>query len=129
MKDNKRLGDIGEKTAIEYLKKQGYHIFETNFKCKQGEIDIIAADNDTIVFVEVKTRSSDAYGQPSEAVNYYKRRKIVQVALAYLTQRKLFNWMSRFDIVEIITDHTDKIISINLIKNAFEYNGKYGYWR
>jgi len=127
MKDNKRLGDIGEKTAIEYLKKQGYHIFETNFKCKQGEIDIIAADNDTIVFVEVKTRSSDAYGQPSEAVNYYKRRKIVQVALAYLTQRKLFNWMSRFDIVEIITDHTDKIISINLIKNAFEYNGKYGY--
>jgi len=127
MKDNKRLGDIGEKAAIEYLKKQGYRIIEINFKCKQGEIDIIAADNDTIVFVEVKTRSSDVYGQPSEAVNYYKQRKIVQVALVYLAQRKLFNWMSRFDIVEVITDHTDKIIDINLIKNAFEYNGKYGY--
>jgi len=127
MKDNKRLGDIGEKVAIEYLKKQGYRIIETNFKCKQGEIDIIAADNDTIVFVEVKTRSSDVYGQPSEAVNYYKQRKIVQVALVYLAQRKLFDWMSRFDIVEVITDHTDKIININLIKNAFEYNGKYGY--
>ncbi|HHY77203.1 MAG TPA: YraN family protein [Clostridiales bacterium] len=127
MKDNKRLGDIGEKAAIEYLKKQGYRIIEINFKCKQGEIDIIAADNDTIVFVEVKTRSSDVYGQPSEAVNYYKQRKIVQVALVYLAQRKLFNWMSRFDIVEVITDHTDKIININLIKNAFEYNGKYGY--
>jgi len=127
MRDNKRLGGIGEKVAIEYLKKQGYHIIETNFKCKQGEIDIIAADDDIIVFIEVKTRSSDVYGQPSEAVNYYKQRKIVQVALTYLAKRNLFNWMSRFDVVEVIMEQTDKIANINLIKNAFEYSGKYGY--
>jgi len=124
--DNKLLGEKGEKAAAEYLENNGYHVIERNYKCKLGEIDIIAVDNDTIAFIEVKTRSSDAYGQPGEAVNYHKQKKIIQAALSYISNKKLFDWMSRFDVVEVITD-SDRIIDINLIKNAFEYSGKYGY--
>lgn len=122
------LGSIGEKAAIEYLEGRGYTIVEKNFRCKLGEIDIIAADNDVIAFIEVKTRSSDIFGTPGEAVNFYKQRKIVQTALAFIKQKKLYDWMSRFDVVEVIADDYDNIIDINLIKNAFEYSGKYGYW-
>ncbi|SHJ05325.1 YraN family protein [Lutispora thermophila] len=124
--DNRILGEKGEKAAAEYLENKGYRIIERNYKCKLGEIDIIAADNDTIAFIEVKTRSSDNFGQPGEAVNYYKQRKIVQTALSYICDKNLFDWMSRFDVVEVITDN-ERIIDINLIKNAFEYSGKYGY--
>jgi len=123
---NKFLGEIGEKVAAEYLESQGYRIIENNYKCKLGEIDIIAVDKDTIVFIEVKTRSSDTYGQPGEAVNYHKQKKIVQTALSYISSKKLFNWMSRFDVVEVIIDN-DRIVDINLIRDAFQYTGKYGY--
>jgi len=126
--DNKKLlGSIGEKAASEFLEGRGYKIIEKNFRCKIGEIDIIAADNDVIVFVEVKTRSSNIYGQPSEAVNFYKQRKIVQTALTFIKKNKLYDWMSRFDVVEVILDDHHNAIDINLIKNAFEYSGKYGY--
>lgn len=124
--NNKFLGGIGEKAAAEYLESQGYRIIERNYKCKLGEIDIIAADKDTVVFVEVKTRSSNTFGQPGEAVNYHKQKKIVRTALSYISNKKLFNWMSRFDVVEVITDN-DRIIDINLIRDAFQYIGKYGY--
>jgi len=124
--NNKFLGGIGEKAAAEYLESQGYHIIERNYKCKLGEIDIIAADKDTIAFIEVKTRTSDNFGQPGEAVNYHKQKKIAQTALSYISNKKLFNWMSRFDVVEVIIDN-DRIIDINLIKDAFQYTGKYGY--
>lgn len=124
--NNKFLGGIGEKVAEEYLESQGYRIIEKNYKCKLGEIDIIAIDKDIIAFIEVKTRSSDTYGQPGEAVNYHKQKKIVQTALSYISDKKLFNWMSRFDVVEVIIDN-DRIVDINLIKDAFQYSGKYGY--
>ena len=126
--DNKKLlGSIGENAASEFLEGRGYKIIDKNFRCKIGEIDIIAADNDVIVFVEVKTRSSNIYGQPSEAVNFYKQRKIVQTALTFIKKNKLYDWMSRFDVVEVILDDHHNAIDINLIKNAFEYSGKYGY--
>lgn len=127
MYSKKILGGIGEKAAAEYLESQGYNIIARNFRCKIGEIDIIAADNDIITFIEVKTRSSEIYGHPGEAVNYYKQKKIIQTALVFIKQRKLYDWMSRFDVVEVITDDFNSIVSINLIKNAFEYSGKYGY--
>lgn len=121
------LGGIGENAAVQYLESQGYNIIEKNFRCKLGEIDIIAADNDVIAFIEVKTRSSEMFGQPGEAVNYYKQRKIVKTALVFINNKKLFDWMCRFDVVEIIADDFGNIININLVKNAFEYSGKYGY--
>ncbi|HDH53078.1 MAG TPA: YraN family protein, partial [Nitrospirae bacterium] len=74
-----RLGQKGEELAVKYLRKKGYKIIKQNYKTKIGEIDIIANDGGTLVFVEVKTRESIAYGMPFEAVNSYKRRKIANV--------------------------------------------------
>ncbi|OGO78017.1 MAG: YraN family protein [Clostridiales bacterium GWB2_37_7] len=127
MKYNKLLGAFGEEMACGFLVKQGYKILERNFSCKAGELDIIAFDGDTIAFIEVKCRTGTGYGNPSEAVSYYKQSRIVKAALFFMTKNKIFDYMSRFDVIEILTDGTKECTTINLIKNAFEYSGKYGY--
>lgn len=126
MGNNKVLGAFGEGLACEYIAECGYRVLERNFNCKVGEIDIIAAQKDTIVFIEVKTRSSEKYGLPSEAVSTAKQRKIVKTALYYLQSNKLLDYMCRFDVIEIIADEENKY-KINLIKDAFQYSGRYGY--
>ena len=83
-----KLGEEGEKLAIDYLKEKGYKIIRHNYKTPIGEIDIIASEGDTLVFIEVKTRESIRYGLPFEAVNNSKRRKITNVALLYLKKLK-----------------------------------------
>ena len=87
--NTKILGASGEQQAAEFLKEKGYKILETNFSNKIGEIDIIAKDKEFVVFVEVKARSSKAFGLPSEAVNFHKQQKIRQVALSYLKSNKM----------------------------------------
>ena len=72
---NKETGKLGEDIAVHYLKQNGYVILDRNFECRQGEIDIITLDEKEIVFVEVKTRTSNKYGAPSEAVNKIKQKK------------------------------------------------------
>lgn len=109
----KFLGGIGEKLAIKELKKLGYKILEKNFKTKIGEIDIIALDKQTLVFAEVKTRSSDEFGSPSQAVNIKKQKKYFLVATEYLKLKKLFGSECRFDVVEVLNG------KINVIKDAF----------
>ncbi|MBQ7340310.1 MAG: YraN family protein [Clostridia bacterium] len=109
----KFLGRIGEKKAVEYLKKQGYKILEKNFKTHVGEIDIIGLEKDVVCFIEVKTRSGDEYGQPSEAVNRKKQEKYFKVAEGYLLSKGLTEKECRFDVVEIERE------KINLIKDAF----------
>ncbi|GBD96573.1 MAG TPA: YraN family protein [Nitrospirae bacterium] len=112
-----RLGQKGEELAVKYLRKKGYKIIKQNFKTRIGEIDIIANDGGTLVFVEVKTRESIAYGMPFEAVNSYKRRKIANVALLYLKKIKEVP-PCRFDVVSLYYDHGKP--EFNLIKDAFE---------
>ena len=97
----KFLGRAGEIKAAEFLEKKGFKILKTNFKTHLGEIDIIAEDNGTLVFVEVKTRSSDGYGAPSEAVDYKKREKYFKVASEYLVRENKSDSVCRFDVVEI----------------------------
>ncbi|HYF83112.1 MAG TPA: YraN family protein [Clostridia bacterium] len=126
MGNNKILGAFGEGLACEYLAESDYRVLERNFSCKVGEIDIIALQNDTVVFVEVKTRSSEKYGLPSEAVSAAKQKKIVKTALYYLQTNKLLDYMCRFDVIEILVDAENKY-QINLIKDAFQYSGRYGY--
>ena len=109
----KLLGRAGEVKAVEFLKKKGLKILEKNYKTHIGEIDIIAKDNDTIVFIEVKTRSDDFFGAPSEAVNQKKREKYYKVALEYLTKTSNTDSLCRFDVVEIENG------KINHIDNAF----------
>ncbi|MCX6000252.1 MAG: YraN family protein, partial [Chloroflexi bacterium] len=82
--NRKALGEWGERTAVEYIKRGGYRIRERNFRCKQGEIDIIAEEKGCLVFVEVRTRTGSACGAPEESVNRAKRNKLVATALSYL---------------------------------------------
>lgn len=127
MKYNKLLGAFGEDMACSYLESKGYKMIERNFSCRAGEVDIIGIDGDTIAFIEVKSRTSVDYGNPSEAVSRSKQSKIVKTALFYMTIHNLFDYMCRFDVIEVLTDGTKEKTNINLIKNAFEYSGKYGY--
>lgn len=95
-------GKAGEIIACNYLKKKGYKILATNYKNLIGEIDIIAKDGKTLVFIEVKTRLTRAFGDPLEAINNKKQQKIRNVATLYLKERKMLNALSRFDAISIL---------------------------
>lgn len=112
---NKRqTGSQYEEKAAEYMKQQGYRILERNYRCRQGEIDIIAQDEAYLVFVEVKYRSSTEKGYPAEAVTERKQRIIRQVAAYYLYSRRLSEQTPvRFDVAAILGEE------IQYIKNAF----------
>ncbi len=112
----KPLGSIGEDIAANYLKKKGYKILHRNYKTPLGEADIIVKDKDTIVFVEVKARSSGAFGQPFEAVDYRKQEKLKKIALYYLKHNRIESPV-RFDVVSIIS--RDKNAEVNHIAEAF----------
>ena len=96
-----RLGRASEDRAVAELRRRGYHILERNFRCALGELDIIARDGDTLVFVEVRARSHGRYGQASETVGPRKQRKLIQLATLYLASRDLAYDECRFDVVSI----------------------------
>ena len=115
---SKENGNIGEGLACNYLNKDGFKIIELNYKNKLGEIDIIAKEKDTILFVEVKSRLSTKFGMPREAINFYKQKKIINVATVYLKQKKLINnTCIRFDCIEILGDKNE--YKIEHITNIF----------
>ncbi len=110
---NRIIGLQGEILAKQYLLDKRYKILEQNFKTKIGEIDIIAQDNDVIVFVEVKDRQTKRFGMPREAITPYKQNKIRTVATQFLLAKHLTNSKVRFDCIEILAD------TITHIENAF----------
>ena len=111
---NRSYGGEGEAAARAYLERKGLRVIEMNFRRPTGEIDIIARQKDTLVFVEVKRRSSLRYGRPSEAVNLGKQRHILRTAQLYLQERDLADVPLRFDIVEVLPGE------IRHIENAFD---------
>lgn len=113
-----RLGQQGEEAAIKFLKNKGYRILERNFRCPLGEIDVIAKHQGYLVFIEVKTRSSTKYGLPEEAINFYKQRKLKQLAHYYLKFKKLSNIKCRIDVVSVLSNRQNGF-QIKLIPNAF----------
>ena len=113
----KMLGKAGEDRAARFLVKQGYKILERNYRVPSGEIDLIALHKGEVVFVEVKTRSSDAFGAPELAVTPRKQRQMVKAALGYIKYKKLHQVPCRFDVVAI-NEASEK--EIELIQNAFE---------
>jgi len=119
----RQLGKTGEQIAADYLSQNGYTILEKNFRSGRfGEIDIIAEEGSCICFIEVKTRTSDLFGAPSEAVDRNKRQKIRSLALIYLKQKRMGEREIRFDVVEIIARNIKGEIvpeKINLIRGAF----------
>ncbi len=113
---NKEIGNKYEKTAMDYLNSCGFIILNHQYRCSFGEIDIIAKDNDTIIFVEVKFRSNIKNGYPREAVNLTKQNKIKLVAQNYIIENNIVNCNFRFDVIEIL----GKVdFEIEHIENAF----------
>lgn len=106
-----KIGRFGEDEAEKYLKQKGYKILERNFSCKRGEIDIIALDNDEIVFIEIKARISLKYGLPSEAVTKYKLKHIYKTAEYYLYIRNLERERVRIDVIEVYIKNKKVIIN------------------
>ena len=114
----KELGNTGEKLARDFLKKKGYKIRETNFCCREGEIDIVTEKKGCLVFVEVRTKTGSIFGSPEESVTFAKKGKLIASALTYLSQHKDLpeNW--RIDFVAVELDPKGKTTRIELIENA-----------
>ena len=115
----KQLGDQGEQAAARFLEKAGFKILHRNYRTRLGEIDLIADDEGTTVFVEVKTRRSLAFGSPQEAVHPRKRRQITRVALNYIRQRGLEGGSFRFDVVSVFVNDRLQPAHIEIIRDAF----------
>ena len=117
-RERKELGKKGEDLALRFLKRRGYKIIERNYVCKLGEMDIIAQEKDTLVFVEVKTRTSMVFGPPQLAVNPTKQMQLSKVALNFLKEKKREDVKARFDVVAIVLRPTGE--EIELIRDAFD---------
>lgn len=116
-RSNKDFGNRGERLAVKFLRRQGYKILERNFRLKSGEIDVIAKDGDQIVFVEVKTRSSNNQEFLRASINRAKERRIAKTASYYLGKEKYHGLKGRFDVVLIVNNNGRP--NIEHIKNAF----------
>ena len=114
----KELGQWGEQLAEKYLRKKGYTILRRNFYTRQGEIDIICSQQGILVFVEVKTRTSTAFGYPQEAVTYTKQQHMKAAALIYLQENKDIRYKAlRFDVIGIIINESKDNPQIQHIEN------------
>lgn len=111
-----KFGEIGERRACQFLKKKGYLIVHTNYRWPGGEVDIVARDGNYLAFIEVKTRSSNHYGSPEEAITEEKKQQIIKTARYYMAQNKL-KLSIRFDVVAISRGQ------IRLYKDAFPGGG------
>jgi putative endonuclease len=114
-----RLGRRGEEAAERHLESRGYRVLERRYRTRAGEIDFIAVDGPTLVFVEVKTRSSLTFGRPAEAVGPRKRARIAAAASLYLAFRGGAERPCRFDVVEVVED-AGGTHRVRLIRDAFE---------
>ena len=113
------IGRRGEETAMEFLVQKGFQIIERNFRTRFGEIDLVASENNELVFIEVRSRSSTKAGHPLETVNHRKQRQVMQMARAYLMVKHLStSQLCRFDVVGIVWKK-DKPPEIIHIRNAF----------
>ncbi len=108
--DNKKKGNLGEEVARKFLENKGYSILESQYRTKHGEIDIIAIDDKTIVFIEVKYRKTNKKGSPLEAINKTKQNKIINSAYQYIIDNNVKNNI-RFDAVGILDNEVTHIIN------------------
>ena len=116
--DRQLLGAEGEQAAEKFLKRQRYTIIERNYRCPVGEVDLVALEGRTVVFIEVKTRKGEGWGTPMEAVDRRKQRQVSRAAQYFLAQHRLQDREARFDVVGVWWDAGR--IACELVKNAFE---------
>ena len=115
------LGLLGEKLAVEELARRGYAILACRYRTPGGEIDIVADDGGTLVFVEVKARESDEFGTAAEAVTRWKQRRLVRMARDYLTRERIVDRACRFDVVAIMFDTEPAVLEV--YEDAFGADG------
>ncbi len=112
------LGSTGEKIAADFLKRRGYRIRETNFRCRTGEIDIIAEKDGCLVFIEVRTKTSLKFGIPEESVTAAKKEKLVNTALTYIAGQENAPEVWRIDFVGVEMNQKGEVMRLELIENA-----------
>ena len=110
-------GKTGEDAAAVYLEKAGYRILARNFRIRGGEVDIVAIDQDALVFIEVKTRSSSQFGTPLEAITPWKLKALIKTAQFYKQMHKNLPELMRIDAVCVNLDNDRSILTIELVKN------------
>ncbi len=120
MTNRQELGKLGEKAAQRFLKKRGYRIRETGFRCHRGEIDIVAQKKEHLVFVEVRTRSNSDFGAPEESLTRAKKRRLIASALTYTNTHHDLPSLWRIDVVAVEVNDKGKPMRIELIENAIE---------
>ena len=114
----KEVGARGEKLAADFLKKRGYRILQKNFRCREGEIDIIAQKDECIVFVEVRTKKSTAFGTPEESVTLAKREKLISLANTYIQDYDKPPQSWRIDVVAVELTPDNRVSRLEHIENA-----------
>jgi putative endonuclease len=122
------LGEQGERAVVRYLRRRGYHIITTRYRLRYGEIDVIAVDGKTIVFVEVKTRRSELGPRPALAVDDHRRRRMTRAANAFLKGHGLLEHPARFDIVEVTWPKGARPTIVHH-QNAFAAEGRGQFFR
>jgi len=118
-----RLGEIGENLAARELERRGYAVLARRYRRRGGEIDIIAADGRTLVFVEVKTRGGDDYGSAAAAVTPLKQRRLIATARDYLSRQRLLDVPCRFDVVAVCLSGGGPEPEVEVFQNAFQLSG------
>lgn len=121
----KTLGQRGEAAAARYLRRRGYKILARGDRCGPGELDLVALDGKTIVFIEVKTRQSQQAGHPSDAVDEVKQRRLTRLAVTFLKRHGLLECPARFDVIAITWPADKWFPVIEHIQNAFDAVGKW----
>jgi putative endonuclease len=116
----KKLGKFGEEAAVQYLESAGFRILERNWQIQAGEIDVIAEHKGDIVFVEVKTRTSDLYGGPEESITYQKRKRIIRASLAYLLEEDKIDSDWRVDLIGIYCTREHDLLRVEHYENIVE---------
>ena len=120
-REKQTKGARGEESAAEFLRVQGYRILERNYRCPLGEVDIIARDGNTIVFVEVKTRTSERFGSPQAAIGPQKQKRMTAIALYYLKGQGWPGKPARFDVAAVSLREGRE--TVTLYRNAFDATG------
>ena len=124
--DRKSIGNLGERIVAKHLKKLNYEIQETNFRCPQGELDIVAQDGDYLVFVEVRTKRGSSFGTPEESITLVKKGRLVSTALAYLQSNDSLATPWRIDVVAVELGRGGSVTRIEHIQSAVEGAGLQG---
>jgi len=116
----KRLGNVGEEIATRELTRRGYAVRERNWRCPEGELDMVAEQGEMLVFVEVRTRRGDRFGTPEESITLAKRAHLIAAAQAYLQAHSLQDRDWRIDVVAVEMSAQGQLLRVDVIENAIE---------